>query len=332
MTSRTDVKKLLDHIDILDNPGHGLASRDVVASIALRLLQTKKGKVKNGYVSVPEKALAAAEKSGMFPDNWRQSVDEFGSVIWVQSAGRNEYYQGDLLFTDSLYAVEKALSMYLNPLCHIHIYYVAYQIVVHPHYAIYKSWAESVNPFRTYFMELTPEEKQMNDVQPGDIAIKAYNISDSDLGHYLQFLGTLSQNADTPREAQRFALDQCAKGTGIGILKANEMVKDNGDPLEPPKGRGWPWKAEKRAITAAIRFSHGEMSPLAGQDFALGKGIAVTGKELTAIANDPYYPADASPEVQERYLQSARRSANISISPKEAKKAAQVMWDDTPID
>ncbi len=257
-------------IQILDDPGHGLPERNVMHTIAGRLVKHYKGKVAGGW----------NHQTGRFVAKWDK---------------------GDLLQDDALYATEFAVSHGLNPVGDISIWYIGGKIIVNIHWRILKGWAEMVAPFRTEFFDMTEAQRQRHGLQSGDLGVISYNILDADKDFYREVLMAAIKSGLKLGEAHRQAIPLVAKGSGVGIVLLKEMTKKNGDPIAPPKGRSYPWRTETRSLRDAIGRSHGNPTPVMIKKYAEENLVGIAGPDLPVLA-EPIM-AELNPPEQQRYLE-----------------------------
>ena len=249
---------------IVEEPGFGLAGRNVVFTIAGRLVKHYKGKVAGG---------------------WNPSANGF--------VGKNDL--GDLLPDDALYAAEYALSHGVNPIGDIHLWYIKGKLIIDIHWRIIKGWAEMVAPFRTEFFDMTDEQRQGHGLKPGDIGVIGYNILDSDKEFYRSMLMEAIQGGLKPSQANREVVPLVAKGSSIGIVLKSETKH------APAKGRSHKWRAEIRSFRGATGMSHGNRPPAQVKAYAEGQGIGFTAADLPTLA-EPIM-AELKPPEQRRYLE-----------------------------
>jgi hypothetical protein len=265
---------------LLDDPGEGFQSRNAIYTVAKRLISHTAGKIIGGY---------KAEDGKMYPIE-------------------NKYAGGDLILSDAMYAVEFALTRGLNPYGHLHLWYHRSthspkpQLIIDIDYKILKGWAEWRAPFKTHPFKMNDEERQRYGLQNGDLGTISYNVLDSDASYFHQYQLEFIRSGMPFREAQRLAYEATAKSFGIGIIKAGEMKKSNGQPLSPPKGRTWQWRAETRAFRDTVRRSHGEPPPAQIRQYSESQGMVIDEQHLSLMAAEDY-PAELSAEDQQRYLQ-----------------------------
>lgn len=256
-----------EEVQILDDPGHGLASRNVIHTIAGRLVKHYTGKVSGGWDDKKQKFVA-------------------------------KWNTGDLLQDDALYATEFAVSHGLNPVGDISLWYIGGKLIVVIYWRILKGWAEMVAPFRTGFVDMSERERERHGLQPGDLGVIGYNILDADQKFFEKMTFATIQGGLKPSEATPEVLPLVAKGSGIGIVLEKEMKKSDGSPIAPPKGRSWAWRAEIRSLRDAIGRSHGNPTPAMIKEYA--KGIGITAADLPTLA-EPIM-SELKPPEQRRYL------------------------------
>ncbi len=286
-------------IQILDAPGHGLPERNVMHTIAGRLVKHHRGKVAGGW----------NHQAGRFVAKWDK---------------------GDLLQDDALYATEFAVSHGLNPVGDISIWYIGGKLIVAIYWRILKGWAEMVAPFRTEFIDMTEVQRQRHGLQSGDLGVISYNILDADKDFYREVLMAAIKSGLKLGEAHRQAIPLVAKGSGVGIVLSKEMTKENGDPIAPPKGRSWPWRAETRSFRDAIGRSHGNPTPVMIKKYAEENLVGIAGPDLPVLA-DPIMD-DLNPAEQQRYLElnadlRKAKTKRDAMTPEELHAESQVSID-----
>ncbi len=256
-------------IQIQDDPGYGLGSRQNIHTIAGRLVEHYKGKINGG---------------------WNSDKNEFVSA----------YNQGDLRPSDALYATQYSISRGLNPFGDVHLWYYHEKLTLTPHWRILKGWAELIAPFGTKSFRMTDDEREQHNLALGDLGVIAYNILDSAHQFYQKMTLAFLEEGLTASEARRKAAASTAKGTGVGIVLAAEMKNRNGK-IAPPKGRSWDWRCGIRAFRDAVGKSHGDPPPAQIKAFAQGHGIGITSADMPALA-EPIM-SELKPPEQRRYLE-----------------------------
>ena len=266
-------------VKLLDDPGEGFQHRDVIYTVANRLVNHTRGKIVGGYTKNRDGQIVPGGK----------------------------YDTGDLILPDALYAVEFALTRGLNPYGQIHTWYQRSgnkppQIIVEIHWKVLKGWGEWRSPFSTETIEIiSPEDRERFGLQDGDLGALAYNILDDHKQEYFSFVKMFVVEFGA-REAKKMAAQMVAKGEGVGVVRKAEMFTRDGKPLQPPKGRTWPWRAGIRALRDAIGKSHGEPPPMQVRQYANSEGLAITESNVALLA-EPQFPTDAPVDAQQRYLQ-----------------------------
>lgn len=289
---------------LLNDPGEGFQSRDVIYTIAKRLVKHTYGKIIGGYELAPD-----------------------GKMI----PSRNPYAPGSLTLDDAMYAIEYSLTRGLNPYGHISLWYQRLknspkpQLIIEIDYKVLKGWAEWMSPFRSEHFPMTDEERQINGLKTGDLGSITYNVLDSDVAYLHQYQMKLLDTKSFD-EAQRLAYKAVAKSRGVGVVKANEMKYNDGNPLPPPKGRTWQWRAETRSFRDAVRRSHGEPPPALIKQYMRVEGLAIDENHL-ALMSASDYPDDIPVEDQERYLKIAATTGGGSDKANDHLEATELMRD-----
>jgi hypothetical protein len=274
---------------ILDKPGEGFQSRNVIYTVAQRLRSHTAGKIIGGY-----------------------ETNKDGQLVPL----KNAYAPGDLAPKDALYAVEYALTRGLNPYGHIHLWYQRSnksplpQLIIDIDWKILKGWAEWRNPFRTEYVKMNADERQKYGLKEGDLGAVAYNMLDADIKYYHQYQLEFIKSGIKPSEAKLLATQATAKSTGIGVVLASEMRTAQGKLVPPPKGRTWQWRAETRAFRDATRRSHGEPPPAQIKSYAQAQGVAIEDQHVGMLASESF-PADIDTESQGRYLAAGEQADSI---------------------
>lgn len=291
---------------VLDDPGEGFQSKNAIYTIARRLINHTAGKIIGGY----------------------ETRDD-GKIYPI----KNAYDPGDLILQDAMYAVEYALTRGLNPYGHLHLWYQRSnrsprpQLIVDIDYKILKGWAEWRAGFRTEVLEMDEDLRAEHNLVPEDLGAVAYNILDSEIKYFHQYQLEFIKSGIKPRVARHLAAQACAKGQGVGIVKSQEMKKSDGNPLPPPKGRTWQWRAETRALRDAIRRSHGEPPPAQIKAYITHGGQAITQYHLNLLA-DENFPTDLPEEDQQFYLEAGSGNFEPDISTKRATDTMRNNGDD----
>ena len=119
------------------------------------------------------------------------------------------------------------------------------ELITKVYYGIMVRWAQSQEPFSTRFTTTIDPETE-------DIASVCHLLRQSDR----PLLKDLLANNVDYHEALDWATTQ-----GIGVISKSERWSTRYKKwIDPPKGRTWAWKAEKRALEDAITRAYGEPS------------------------------------------------------------------------
>ena len=286
-----------------------LIEQSAVVQIAARIVHHYRGKVAGGYKPVTQKEREITKKGkGGIPSDWRKTLDQDGNEIIMKPVA-SSWSKGDLLFQDAIYITEKYMSMRINPMGKVHLWYQDGQIIDYLDYSIRKGWAEQGEAFSTEFVEMSADEREQHGLEPKDIGVIAYNILDRDKVDYAKYFLEFSKLTDSTTEGKRLALDAIAKSKGVGIVKNSDTISKKGFPIPPPKGRSWHWVAEKRALTDAVQRSHGDITPAQVMRFANQNELLESG-DIPALL-EPGFPADAPPEAQQRYIEMHRITQKV---------------------
>jgi hypothetical protein len=283
----------------LDAPENrvNVPAQSVTVAIAWRLKRHNAGKIAGGYTPILASVVEDAKKNNQYPPRWKQDVDERGAVVWVQPVA-SQFDKGDLTLEDAIYATEYSLSCGLNPLAHISMWYQGGQLQISTKYSIKVGWAEDMAAFSTEFVEMADADRTQHGLGKGDLGVIAYNILDADKSRYSDTILALVQGGAKFNEAKTLALKIISKSNGVGVVRTAEM----GGNKKEPKGRSWYWLAQKRAISSAISFSHGDMTPARLARSAQG-AFKPIGQEAIPLLADPGYPADADEDIQAKFIE-----------------------------
>lgn len=122
---------------------------------------------------------------------------------------------------------------------------------IHNHYATIAAWAQDKEPFNDKYFPLDADEMRFEGINPDEViaAWKCYVLKDSKA----ELLGTYLKAGIGLQDALDLAATR-----GIGVITKSDTVDKFGKPMSPPKTWTWDKKAQKRALTDALKRSHGK--------------------------------------------------------------------------
>jgi len=170
-------------------------------------------------------------------------------------------------------------------------------LVTQLYYGILVRWAQDQEPFNAHFTTTLDPDTE-------DITSQCQLVRQSDRKLLAELL--------TYGVEYREAIGLCASiGTGI-ITKAERWSRKYNKEITPPKGKSWPWKAEKRALVDAVRRAYGEPSTeeLARQAWVVGDTLTIPSdwKMVTPEMSIPEREALALAEARTRTRKPSGRS------------------------